>query len=209
MKREFYFFISLMIFLTSWGLCAQPIVVSDGPNTSSTSSSKHPNIVTTDGPAVLPYAWPPKIITTDGPAELPYGLPGAIAVSDGPNQHSIQQVSNSGALQISDGPGTGRQLNPTMPRAERTQKIVILDAPEPILPPKHKSKKLIAKHKRSLPEPEASALAPAIPAEIPATPVPQASHSATGTILASIVMVSLVAYGSYWLYRRWRFDKPS
>ena len=29
-------------------------------------------VVTTDGPSVLPYQYPPKIVTTDGPSELPY-----------------------------------------------------------------------------------------------------------------------------------------
>jgi len=204
MKRHFYPLISLTVLLTPVAFSAQPIVTSDGPNTSSSSSSQHPNIVTTDGPAVLPYAWPPKIITTDGPSVLPYGLPGSIATSDGPNQTTHQPSANSHGLEISDGPGTTRELSPKTQSSEQHQKVVILDAPEPILPHKHSSKKVIAKHKHPLPEPEASALAPAIPVQSPSDPPPENSHgTATGRILASIIGLSVLAYGSLWAYRRW------
>ena len=59
-----------------------PIIISDGPGT----ATARPKIITTDGPPVPAYVYPPPIITTDGPAHLAYtyASPGKVVVTDGP-----------------------------------------------------------------------------------------------------------------------------
>jgi hypothetical protein len=75
--------------LVSVSLAQGPILISDGPETSSQMNPKHPNIITTDGPAKPSYSYPLPIVISDGPSEPPYVTVSGIVTSDGPGSQSV------------------------------------------------------------------------------------------------------------------------
>lgn len=79
----------------------QKIVISDGP----TGSSAHTVIVTTDGPAQMPYQTPPPIIITDGPSQLPYSTASkGITVSDGPGTTRTMEAKHRATADVAAAP---------------------------------------------------------------------------------------------------------
>jgi hypothetical protein len=166
------------------------IVVSDGPGT----GTAHPKIVTTDGPAKLAYVYPPPIIISNGPAKLFYERATNVVTSDGPSGVSAP--------------------------AQKSTKVFIIDGAEPVhlakhAPKKLATKKLAAKKKQPLPDPETSTLAPAIPTVSPVTPPspvappiqnPASSPVSSGapwTAIAILGTLAVFLFGAFlWIRRK-------
>ncbi len=146
-----FFILPIFVALTSAPLTAGPIVVSDGPDTQTQSQGTAKKIVETDGPQEWVKA-----------------------------SQSGQALVGSWVIET-DGPGKGRLVGPNAKLAApavTASKVVIIDSPEPVRPPKHE-----------IPDAETSTLAPAIPVEIPIQPplpaIPPAPASSTNPPFAS------------------------
>ena len=175
MKRGI--FVSMVVLLMGAPLSYGAIEISDGP---SGKSQSHPEIVTTNGPAELPYVWPPKIVTSDGPAQLFY-------------------KRSAHAPVVSDGPGTSRSAE--LPRVEvyplpdpeaQTLAPMIPASPEPVVAP-------VARQVNSPAVTESAAM--------PAPIAPQAETywktiAITAASLAAIMMAALL-----WAFRRYVLTK--
>ena len=94
----------------SAAIAQPPLVISDGPSHSSASApSVSPKIIISDGPAGAVKSGL-QIVTTDGPPVLPYQYPPKIVcvTNRGPSQ--LPYEYDSGKVVVSDGPGTAKAL---------------------------------------------------------------------------------------------------
>jgi hypothetical protein len=140
---------------------ATPIVISDGPDTQTQSQGASKRIIETDGPQEWVNA-----------------------------SQSGQALVGSWVIET-DGPGKGRLVGPNVTPTispVALPRVVLIDSPEPVNPPKHTTKKIVKKKNAVLPDAETSTLAPAIPASSPTT-LPFASGAAWTMITILGVMV--------------------
>jgi hypothetical protein len=143
---------------------ASSIVVSDGPSETTASESK---------------TNPSKIVTTDGPPEW------KAAAQSGVHLYGRWVVE-------SEGPGTARIVGAPASHdasSAASEKVVIIDGPEPVRPPKHTVKIVHAKKIAPLPEAETSTLAPIIPTK---TQTPWKTLALILAFFASILFGTLV-----------------